>query len=391
VPTLVSLGKLVGAVGALDSYLEAETTQLDKIDKALKDNFASPTPQIFDEQTRQLRSATAVELAMLESRWAELRPRFATLATENRLASFTYVDISDRILLETALRVLPTQTLPDTVQHQIKDGTDPNIKGTANQIADAFYTFDRATLTALRADTVKQRAIIFAQLRAKPTDSLTEPVNKNNTVFNMLNKTISELNTPPRELLLDLIELSPSAWQSRMLATLNKKIQARQLAVRADEMPGSAEGAVNDKESGDSDLMTLQRQKAAVLGLLPEYEQVVALRAIPPTDAKYKDAQAALPALEKQLLDAEAALMPVKPASKPDDPVVAAFLKANGKPMDAAWIRQQLEAQGIYGRPGYVVVLEPVAPAPSGPGNTQPASPDGNMPKAPTPPPKRNN
>jgi len=43
--------------------------------------------------------------------------------------------------------------------------------------------------------------------------------------FSMVKDAISRLNTPPRELLMDLIDLSPATWQSRTLAAVNEKIK----------------------------------------------------------------------------------------------------------------------------------------------------------------------
>jgi len=85
VPILMSLAKLAGAVAGLDSYQEAEPTQLAHIAAALKD-ISTPKPGIFDEQvknlgTQPLRSGDA------EKPLVEIYPAVWQVANENRLAS----------------------------------------------------------------------------------------------------------------------------------------------------------------------------------------------------------------------------------------------------------------------------------------------------------------
>lgn len=362
VPILTSLAKLAGAVAAADSYETPEDTQLIAIDTALTNNFTNPTPKIFVERTRICEVATPNDVAVLKSRWELLHPHLSILATENRMASFTYLDLTDRVLLETALCLVqpPPGTVPSTVQSTLNDPTlDPSVKALAQQIKDKFLTFDRSGLVSLKADMVKQRNLLYAQLTTKPPDSSETVLKDNAKVLKMLTQAISLTTKPPRGLLLDLTDLSISQWQSRRITELNNKIQARQFADRANAMPGPENRPVNDYEAYDQELTQLQLQKAAILGLIPAYRQIIALNAIPVSDPRYKNAQAELPLLQKQLADAESALTPAKSMSKADDPAVAAFLTAGDKPITSEWIVGRLGKKEVY--PYYVIVLEPVA------------------------------
>ena len=358
---MTSLAKLAAAAAAADTFNEKETDQLVKIKDSLYDkNLNTPTPEIFDENLRSCVPETNPQkIRDLKALWLRLYPQLLNLAEENQLETFTYSNLKERILLESAFcKLLPLQ-IPTFIK--ARDGSqdpvtgfqelDPNIIGIANQIKDKIKKLDRNTLISLQSDTVNKIKQIYAEVPAVSKEKL----NFNRNVLAMIDKGISVFSVSPIKILLNITDLSGSQWQSRKIAEINKEIQKVKLTNRASAMPSPGKTTVTNDEINDQLLNLLQLEKSAVLGLLPIYNQISLLQAIPVSDTKYKDAQAQIPILQKQLSDAETTLTATSQEAKAVNPEDATYLQADGNTINSGWIVSKLGDN----RPPYVVVLEP--------------------------------
>jgi hypothetical protein len=370
-----SVVKLAVAAAALDSYQTPEPEQATLINDALKADLEGSTPKVYDRADPGLLPVTHAEANRVLDRWQHRKPEFDRLATENQLASFTYADELDRVVLDTALHLFPAQLPATSVIQEAIDGLDPDLGPFAQRVKNAMVRFDRRLLQTLKADLVKERSQIYARIGFATQDpNAPALLNKNKSKLNVVAEGLFVLKTPPRELLLDLTDLTQSDWQRRTLVRLNKEIDTRRSIDRGLIAPPGKYVELNDPE-----LQELLRRKAIVLGLLPEFAQLAVLRAIPVTDPdKYSKAQAAAAGLQKVLSDTEAALTPAAPTIKTDDPSVASLLlNSRCEEVTPQWINAKLTDQKVPGRPAYLVVLQP------GPANSPACLPAAAPPVAP--------
>ena len=393
VAVLTSLAKLAGAAAAaaipqieqkrLPPPPQPQTDQskwVKEIGEILRSNFSRNL--LFDEETRTCKLGNVKQLA---DRWIVLSKLLVRLAAVNGATKFTFKDSTDRVMLETALcssdPSIPPDPLktPDSIQHYLTDGDDANLTAFALRINQLIFTFDRKGLASIKSDVIKQANILYAQSTANPylgSDAgWAKKVAQNDLQIAMINDAIATVSSQRRGFLLDLTEISESEWEGRRISEINEEIQARQFALRANEMSPDNKVPIPDNETNDPTIKALLRQKAGILGLLPVYDQIGVLSAIPPSDTKFKDAQSLLPSLQKQLADAEAGLTTTKASAKADDPVRAELLSVpSGSTYPSTqnssqWIVEQLKAKNVAIRPSYVIVLEP---APTSSSTSQP-------------------
>jgi hypothetical protein len=358
VAVLSSVAKLAAAAFLLDKYDQPEHQQVAMIDSTLTTDLQGRSPQIYDRTAGGLRSISQAEAARLLERWRQLKVLFDSLAAENQLASYTYGNETDREILDTALHLMPPTT--STLITGAIGAGDPDLAALAQQARHSLERIDRQALTKMKADLVKKRAQIYAQITTiAPSQASQTALDQNKKALGLVADALKHVNEPPRGLLLDLTDLSSTEWQRRTIATLNKQIDLRRSIIR--------DGGVTvagDVETNDGPLRQLLLRKASVLGLVPEFTQLASLRAASTTDPeKYAKAQASVATLQKELSDAETALTPVAPTTKPDDPSVAALVvNQQAAPVTQEFIRAKLNDRGIPGRPAYVVVLQPALP-----------------------------
>ena len=359
---LSSIAKLGLSVAALSKTEKSQVEQIGEVDTKLRENFTAANPKIFSDATGKLENATRAEVASMTKSWNAMEPELRKLAEEGRIAAFAYSEPIDRLVLETGMRLFPTTT-PQEITTGIAN-TDLQIRSVAYQARNSLDAFEKARLEAQKADLLKQRRNLYERQRTLADEDIDKQIKTNKEKLNIVSAAIKELQASPREVLLQVVDLSHGDWQRRRLKGLNAEIENRRFA---DRVVASMRGAnpAQDIEAKDAELQRLLEQKAAVLGRLSEYRELKELQAIPPTDpVKFNKAATAILALQKLVQDAEAGLNPAAPDVKPDEPSVAALavIRSSDAP-DSNWILNQLDAQSIKIRPRYVVVLHPTIDA----------------------------
>ena len=372
VPFLASAGKLSVSIAALDSFKQDANISLNKIDSDLQTNFVSPTPKIFDEGLKALRSSTPAEAARLQSAWAAMLPRLLARAKLGTLADEGYHSADERTVLLTALRLDPnghsklSNGLVARAYLKIYSGpADGDKRDVLTRIVDAFDRYDRQSLTAIKAAASKSRNERIASMRQLnvPADKIEKDliVGFQANLGSAAKNAIGSLDTPPYEVIFPITDVTTAEWAGRRILELNRAVEMRLVVVRA-EASANASGTTGNPEKGDPVLMGLYRSKAAVLGMTNQYDQAVALDRVAPTDTKaFREAQDSRAVLLKQLPDAESALVIAKATPVADAPVVAEYVQSSaGDVPDSQWVKNQTK-----GLSEYVIVLMP-ADAPSG-------------------------
>lgn len=407
VATVTSFIKLAAAGAALlDTSKKTDAQELALIEAELEANRKAQPPRICCDDNHQLRPATAEESTSLRDHWLRMDGEMAKLAPDGQLSTFAYSSAEDRVVLRTAIRL--TKVSYSSVQKLVDDATTENnriinspqnldpppvpatdMSKAAQQIKDAFGAYDLKALQAIQAAAVKARTAArnkLSLLDASRDDFARDPTIRLQTQIDAwAAEAINQIQAPPNDVLFHLAGLEGAAWEAQAITALNKRIDERTMAIRADALTGKIAG---DAEAADPDLSELKYRKAAVLGLATVYEQTVALEKVPATSPDaFKKAQDALAPLVKQLADAETAIATASPAVGAEPAFVADVLQADN-PQEASdpWIKKR-----AFGMPDYVVVVAPVsAPQPSPTAaSTQPQPPPSGAPPpsaAPIPP-----
>jgi hypothetical protein len=359
--------KLGLSLGLFDKNVPDERSAVSLIDGRLERNFKATLPLIFADRANGLIRASPSDVKDLGSTWSQLKPRLDILAEQGRVASFTYQNARERIVLLTALYLSlnePQFNAKDLKANKVlasKNVNEADQWPYAQQIVDAYEALDLAKINAIKAAAIKTKSRAEADLRQ--VDALKEEFERNKLIITqqliigLADDAAKMLKAVPNDRLFAIAKLPIDSWSARRITELNSEIAARQLAIRAESQAVDLASPGN-LERDDQQLRSLLRRKAAVLGLLDVHDQAETLRRVAMTDPKtFKDAQSMRADMLKRLADTEAALVIAATTPKPDDSVIAETLQAsaNDKP-DDRWVKDR-----VRGRPTYVVVLQPVA------------------------------
>lgn len=289
--------------------------------------------------------------------------------------------------------MLPNPGAKTFADELTKFGTENPTANDVDFARDVYVAFVSGDIKKLKDKKAEQVGALETQRTALATNKTTDARSR---VANTL-KRISLLKAALQGISLevgfvaDLAEMSLAEWQKRSVQPVAKDIEAVQQLLRvaeASQQPADVQTRLR------SALRQLEMRKAAILGVLPEYQRRQALTERLATETSAKDLKALRDeraALDVVIAAAEPAKQKAK-AAVADEPSVAVYMaETSGAVLGNAEIMQRL----VDDRPRYVIVvksLEAAAPPPAaGPALEPKPTPTGTgdlkPPVAPPPPP----
>lgn len=415
--TITSIAKLATTFLAGADQADPLKANLDKINTAVSEVVKGASPCLPDALLGKCKRISSNEADAAWSSWLAFLNRMKVAFKEAQTPNLTYSDDLERRLLLVAFSTLwkGPDVEPGSIEPFVKlgqyveNGTDNcddatsefykylastafpdhdlgfykkaclSIKPIAYRVYVAAKSADRSKLKAIKTEVLKSRTKLRSASKNDENDELLA-VNFYN--LNLAKIAASSIFSPETIFLLNLLDVEPATWRVKQIATLNKKIAQRQTDLRVPPITvdENIPDHVQDNESADAILSGLLRRKAALLGVLADYDAMVMMRMQLKGNQRAEDRKAAIDIiglLETRIAAAESALSPSKAAIKPDDPVVATFLipdenfseSKNNNTM-SEWIIKNLGLHGSLGsneRPAYVLVYEPEWVSPSAP------------------------
>jgi hypothetical protein len=338
-PTLLmSLAKLVvAAVAFADTSKPSEPESVAKIDATVREDLNGSAPVVWDARAGSFRRIPSNRIAAHKAAWDDLWARLKQAADYGQASSsFVYRDAMERTLLETALHLAKQGNVPRP-SDQLNEGLEspyPNIKASASEINDAMVTYDRKKLRLIKAATLKARANLYAQYAVDPPHER-QDLDTIERISAMVKDALSQIDSnASASLLLDILDVDPTEWQRREVAEIDKEINQRRFLLR---VPDGTQ-ALPAREDSDRELNGLLRRRAAILGVLPEYDRRVSLRKVMTVEraaGHYKAMSDEIAFLDKRLADADGSIKPSAALdAKLEAPVPAEFMVSADKPAD---------------------------------------------------------
>jgi hypothetical protein len=375
---LTAVGKLGLSLAALDVAKDppSQPEIAKAIDQAISAALASGA--IKDPDTGAPRPVTQGDL----SAWKTLQPRLHEAGRLGELLTkFVFRDYAEYTLVYNGLEVERERYArrpPGDVYTAFLDKASEAHRAI---VEPARRNIDIDGLKDFKAGLLKERAgqrqKLEAQLdRSNPgdTSALKTALDVNRSSIALANAALENIpeHAPAAAALRQIVSIKPKEWQARMVAAINKQIEARRQIARIKGAP--------EPEQSDKALRDLLRQKAAILGVLPEFNRAEALRSVTTAEkdiGRFRRVADEIAYLDRRMSQVEAALKPEQQAQKGEEGTPARWVRlTNGDLAASDCIKEELKER----RPAYVVVLEPVASAtpPKKPGAaTKPTDPAG--------------
>lgn len=349
---------------------------LDTIDEDLKSTLSPPEPRLWDTSKSAWQRLSLPESAHFQSVWNQLRDRMLDASCFGQWDEFFYENTEELQLLQTALHIQFTRNPDDSKQiglvlNKFRHYLDSNGRPKANapkevdpSIQEALWlhhelsrirnTLDTSELDGRKASLLHDRQNLNILAANNIDQDLSSERNVNRIGLCLTLDVIKNWITEPEQLLLQVSAPKPTDWVSQKIAELDKQIaaiQSRDRTPRGNALPSKT-------GTFDPQVTDLERTKAFIMGVLPEYDKSAFLKkqltaAGPTSDTKALLAE--LDYVEKRLSAAQGAVSMPSPQTSPDAP-------ANAIPVvwfsTTASIEQALDGKwpGKYARPDYVVV-----------------------------------